>query len=451
MKIYVALLECGIVALDDIDSSKVIDALSFSKDDMVKHYSAIKRGTAVAGVSELLLSLKEKGYSSLLCSEHTLIDAALEHGLEASPMSAEDILRLQYNKIPIMLNARLASDEEDAMSILQRFALDMSSQRVAEASAKLDQHIIQGINALDELDKMINMISARMREWYGLHFPELEALIQSITTYANIIIGIGDRKSISMEALRELRVNDNENRLNAILESSRDSKGGEISEGNLGMIRLLAEELKRLEHLRDTLAKHLDNEMERVAPNLKDILGTTIGARMIAKVGGLDRLATLPASTIQVLGAEKALFRSLRTGTRPPKHGILFQHPLVHSAPRWQRGKIARVIASKVALAARVDVYSGIRDNGILTKMNERIEEIRSKYKSGREEVEERVEIVRGRERGRSSKRELRRDYKDKDKEREKDDDRDKEKEKEKGRRGKGRDRHRVRVKGRKR
>ena len=448
MKIYVALLECGIVALDDIDSSKVIDALSFSKDDMVKHYSAIKRGTAVAGVSELLLSLKEKGYSSLLCSEPTLIDAALKHGFEASQISIEDRLRLQHNKIPIMLNARLASDEEDAMSILQRFASDMSSQRVAEASAKLDQHIIQGINALDELDKMINMISARLREWYGLHFPELEALIQSITTYANIIIGIGDRKSISMEALRELRVSDSENRLNAILESARGSKGGEISEGNLGMIRLLAEELKRLEHLRDTLAKHLDTEMERVAPNLKDILGTTIGARMIAKVGGLDRLATLPASTIQVLGAEKALFRSLRTGTRPPKHGILFQHPLVHSAPRWQRGKIARVIASKVALAARVDVYSGIRDQDILTKMNERIEEIRSKYKSGREEVEERVEIVRGRERGRSSKRDLRRDYKDK--EREKYNDKEKDKEKERRGKGRGRDRHRVRVKGRK-
>ncbi len=441
MKIYIALLECGIVAVEDIDSSKVIDALSFSADDMVKHYSTIKRGTAVAGVSELLISLKEKGYFSLLCNEPILIDAALEHGFEASPMSVEDRLRLQHNKIPIMLNARLASDEEDAMSILQRFASDMSSQRVAEASAKLDQHIIQGINALDELDKMINIISARMREWYGLHFPELEALIQSITTYANIIIGIGDRKSISMEALRELRVSDNENRLNAILESARGSKGGEISEGNLSMIRLLAEELKRLEHLRDTLANHIDTEMERVAPNIKDILGTTIGARMIAKVGGLDRLATLPASTIQVLGAEKALFRSLRTGTRPPKHGILFQHPLVHSAPRWQRGKIARVIASKVALAARVDVYSGIRDHGILTKMNERIEEIRSKYKSGREEVEERVEIVRGRERGRSSKRDLRRDYKDKERE----------KEKEKERRGKGRDRHRVGVKGRKR
>ncbi len=445
MKIYVALLECGIVAVEDIDSSKVIDALSFGVDvdDMVKYYSTIKQGTVIAGVSELLLSLKEKGYSSLLCSESILIDAALKHGFEASPMSIEDRLRLQHNKIPIMVNAGLASDEEDAMSILQRFASDMSSQRVAEASAKLDQHIIQGINALDELDKMINIISARMREWYGLHFPELEALIQSIPTYTNIIIGIGNRSAISMEALRELRVSDNENRLNAILESARGSKGGDISEDNLSMIRLLAEELKRLEHLRDTLAKHLDTEMEKVAPNIKDILGTTIGARMIAKVGGLDRLATLPASTIQVLGAEKALFRSLRTGTRPPKHGILFQHPLVHSAPRWQRGKIARVIASKVALAARVDLYSGVRDHSILTKMNDRIEEIRSKYKTGREEVEESVEMVRGRERGRAGKKDLRRDYKDKDKEK------DKEKER-RERRGKGRDRHRVGVKGRK-
>jgi nucleolar protein 56 len=121
--------------------------------------------------------------------------------------------------------------------------------------------------------------------------------------------------------------------------------------------------------------------MEHVAPNIKDILGSTIGARMIAKVGGLDKLAVLPASTIQVLGAEKALFRALKTGTRPPKHGILFQHSLVHSSPRWQRGKIARVLATKVALAARVDAYSGIRDPSIVKKLQERIDEIRAKYK----------------------------------------------------------------------
>jgi nucleolar protein 56 len=107
-----------------------------------------------------------------------------------------------------------------------------------------------------------------------------------------------------------------------------------------------------------------------------------VGARIIAKAGSLARLAMLPASTIQVLGAEKALFRALKTGARPPKHGILFQHPLIHSAPKWQRGKIARAIASKVAIAARIDYYRHEgRDSSIQDRLNARLIEIREKYK----------------------------------------------------------------------
>jgi nucleolar protein 56 len=132
-----------------------------------------------------------------------------------------------------------------------------------------------------------------------------------------------------------------------------------------------------------TLTDHIEKEMEAVAPNIKRLLTSSVGARVIAKAGSLSRLAALPASTIQVLGAEKALFRALKTGTRPPKHGILFQHPLVHSAPIWQRGKIARAIASKVAIAARIDFYrhSGTADSSIADRLDKRIAEIQKKYK----------------------------------------------------------------------
>jgi nucleolar protein 56 len=110
-------------------------------------------------------------------------------------------------------------------------------------------------------------------------------------------------------------------------------------------------------------------------------LGTAVGARILAKAGSLKKLASLPASTIQILGAEKALFRSLKTGTQPPKHGILFQHPIVHAAPKWQRGKMARAIASKAAIAARVDVYGGGLNQTLLEKLNVRVTEIGEKYK----------------------------------------------------------------------
>jgi nucleolar protein 56 len=130
------------------------------------------------------------------------------------------------------------------------------------------------------------------------------------------------------------------------------------------------------------LTDHIEVAMETVAPNVKELLTAAVGARIISKAGSLARLATLPASTIQILGAEKALFRALKTGARPPKHGLLFQHPLIHSAPKWQRGKIARAVASKVAIAARIDYYRHDgKDNTIYDKLKIRIDEIREKYR----------------------------------------------------------------------
>jgi nucleolar protein 56 len=121
--------------------------------------------------------------------------------------------------------------------------------------------------------------------------------------------------------------------------------------------------------------------MKEIAPNLESIAGATIGARLIAKSGGLKELANLPASTIQVLGAEKALFKHLKYGTKPPKHGILFQHPLVHSAPKWQRGKIARLLANKISIAARADYFSQKDIRDILRRdIDKRVEMIKKLY-----------------------------------------------------------------------
>jgi nucleolar protein 56 len=151
---------------------------------------------------------------------------------------------------------------------------------------------------------------------------------------------------------------------------------------NLAIVKRLADQVISQSDLRRVLADHVEVAMETVAPNVKELLTVTVGARIIAKAGSLARLATLPASTIQVLGAEKALFRALKTGARPPKHGLLFQHPLVHSAPKWQRGKIARAVASKVAIAARIDYYRHAgKDTTIQDRLNTRLNEIREKYK----------------------------------------------------------------------
>jgi nucleolar protein 56 len=287
---------------------------------------------------------------------------------------------IQSSKPGFIVKAGFANNDQDAMQALREFAINLSSSRVKEASEKLDLHIIQSINALDELDKIINTVGARMREWYGLHFPELDNLVQSLVAYAEIVSRAGLRENITPEILQNAGMQDK--KVEILLDGAKRSKGGDMTPENLAIVKRLADQVIAQSDLRRVLADHIELAMETVAPNVKELLTASVGARIIAKAGSLARLAMLPASTIQVLGAEKALFRALKTGARPPKHGILFQHPLIHSAPKWQRGKIARAIASKVAIAARIDFYRHAgKDSSIQDRLNTRLTEIREKYK----------------------------------------------------------------------
>jgi nucleolar protein 56 len=198
--------------------------------------------------------------------------------------------------------------------------------------------------------------------------------------HAEIISRAGSRDKITKEVLESAGFQDR--KLEILLDAAGRSKGGDMTPENLAIVKKLADQVILQSDIRRVLSDHIEAAMEAVAPNVKELLTAAVGARLIAKAGSLARLATLPASTIQVLGAEKALFRALKTGARPPKHGILFQHPLIHSAPKWQRGKIARAIASKVAIAARIDYYRHEgKDAAIAEKLNTRLEEIREKYK----------------------------------------------------------------------
>lgn len=221
-------------------------------------------------------------------------------------------------------------------------AMMILGKEKAKVTITKDEGITQAINALDDLIQTSNLLSERIQEWYGLYFPE-------------------HRKMIKAEEI-----------INLISDKGRE---------DLSPISELTKTLKDINIRRTQLEEFIKIEMEDNAQNLSYLVGPIIGSRLIAKAGGLKRLAKLPSGTIQVLGAEKALFRHLKDGSNPPKHGIIFQHPLVHRAPYWQRGKIARAFASKIALAAKVDGHS---DKFIAEQLKkellERIEEIRERY-----------------------------------------------------------------------
>lgn len=144
-----------------------------------------------------------------------------------------------------------------------------------------------------------------------------------------------------------------------IAEAAETSIGAPFDELDILVVKRCVDQIRSLQHLREQIAEYVEGLMSQIAPNLKALVGGTIGARLISLAGGLSSLSRFPASTIQVLGAEKALFRSFKTKAKPPKHGVIYQHPSIRTAPKRYRGKIARALAGKIAIAARVDSMAG--------------------------------------------------------------------------------------------
>ncbi|PHY04732.1 MAG: ribonucleotide-diphosphate reductase subunit beta [Thaumarchaeota archaeon] len=367
----VVLTELGISVFND---KQVDKAFAFSNP--VKEYLAIK--SKEAKLNELInyLAKIQRGVS---VSDESLLAILKKFSIDCHIMDSEELDKIQTEKPQIIVDSGFASNLQDTLGKLREFALGFSSSKVTEISQSPDLHIIQSINSLDEIDKIANGLSSRLREWYGLHFPELDNMIDSINGYAQIVMA-GKRESLSKKVFEEAGFPESKVEMLSLILSK--SRGGDISDINLVIVQSIAKQILDFHELRKKLEDHVEAEMVQIAPNLSAILGSAVGARILGRAGSLKKMASMPASTVQVLGAEKALFRALKTGSQPPKHGLLFQHAMVHSAPRWQRGKIARAVAAKAVIAARVDVYGEGLNQTLLDKLNIRVDEIGKKYEN---------------------------------------------------------------------
>ena len=380
----VILTELGISVFNE---GKLEKAFPFSNS--VKEYLLVKnKESKLNELINYLVSIQR----GVAVSDESLLAILKKNNIDSQIMEDSKLEIIQSSKPQIIVDSGFASNPQDALGKLREFALGLSSSKVTEVSESPDLHIIQAINSLDEIDKIANALSSRLREWYGLHFPELDNIIDSINGYAQIVMA-GKRESLTKQVFEDAGFPESKVEMLSLI--STKSRGGDISDVNLAIVQSIAKQILDFHDLRKKLEEHVESEMETIAPNLSAILGTAVGARILGRAGSLKRLASLPASTIQVLGAEKALFRSLKTGSQPPKHGLLFQHAMVHAAPRWQRGKIARAIAAKAVIAARVDVYGEGLNSTLLEKLNVRVDEIGKKYENPTEKDTRRPESFR--------------------------------------------------------
>ena len=382
MKAFIVQFPFGAAAFDD--KNNLIEKALFPKKAQAAAKSLLKTETGKLSdqFSSLITLLKNSGYDTFVFENANLAEETqrkLEVNVEVTTPAEAAVLHSRMSDVA--LESGFAKEEQELSLWNRNVSMELAKLRIKGATQKRDLIVAQGIQTLDSLDQTVNLFMGRLREWYGVYFPELDRLIEKHETYARLVINLGDRENYTFEGLEKENIP--KERAQLVAKAAESSMGADIAEPDLEQIQELATDVLAWYELRKSMEDYVDRTMEELAPNVRAVAGALLGARMIAIAGSLQNLAMRAASTIQVLGAEKALFRSLKTGARPPKHGLIFQHTLLHDAKRWQRGKIARVIAGKLAIAARADAFGEGRFIGddLKADINKRVEEIREKYK----------------------------------------------------------------------
>lgn len=381
MKVTIIVSLIGVLGFGE--DGQIADKIFFEKDPkfIAERLNLVDAGKAIDEAISLAKQLKKKGYTSFVF-ENTAIAKMTEKELEvevsvAQPSQQGEVLRGNLEKFA--LETGFADEPEKLRELVREVSVELTRLRVKKAGEKRDLMVAQAILSIDDLDRTVNLFMGRIREWYGSHFPELDRIIEKHETYAKLVLNLGNRVSFTSEKLEKEGLPSD--KATQVAKAAEKSMGAELADSDIRQIQNLCERTLELYNLRQTLQDYADATVGEVAPNIQALVGSLLAARLIALAGGLASLAKKPASTIQVLGAERALFRALKTGTRPPKHGIIFQDILIHDAKQWQRGKMSRALAGKLAIAARTDAFSSrYIGDALKAGLEKRVEEIREKY-----------------------------------------------------------------------
>ncbi|KAL6914533.1 hypothetical protein FSST1_012293 [Fusarium sambucinum] len=347
---------------------KVVEMLKLKK--FVKFDSAataleeaasLKEGKVPELLNQLLDDLKSEKKASLAVADMKLGTAISNlPGLNISPVSGSNTMDLFRGIRGQMANLIPGLLEENFDRMALGLSHSMSRHKLKFSADKVDSMIIQAIKLLDDLDKELNVYAMRTKEWYGWHFPEMAKILNDNLAYARVILAVGMRTNIADCDLSEILPEEIEVSMKAAAEISM---GTEITDEDLENIKLLADQVIVYSNYRTQLSSYLESRMRAIAPNLTALVGYLVGARLIAHAGSLISLAKAPGSTVQILGAEKALFRALKTKHDTPKYGLIYHSSLIGQATGRNKGKIARMLSAKAALGLRVDALGDIEDD----------------------------------------------------------------------------------------
>jgi len=354
MTSYLVPCIAGFIAFNE--NLDIVDYELFPRKSIISKLLEFERGSLTIEEEKIIKRLFKNHGKIFIESRHKRKYGKFKGVKLESPNKGGEYLRQNLRKILKEIGFIKDGEYED---LIHEIHMEITIKKLEESLREQDKLIIQAVNALDDLDEATGKFIERIREWYSIYFPELES-VKDHEHYVKLIAEHGKREDIIR-----------------LKKFTKDSIGAEFEEEDIEVIREFAKAIRSLQILRESIEKYIESKMGYLAPNLQDVAGTTLGAKLIAHAGSIKKLALLPSSTIQVMGAEKALFRHLRRGSKPPKHGLIYQHPLVRGSSWRIRGKIARTLASKIALAARKDFFTGKHDINMKKELYNRIDTIK--------------------------------------------------------------------------
>ncbi|KFZ15183.1 hypothetical protein V502_05753 [Pseudogymnoascus sp. VKM F-4520 (FW-2644)] len=342
----------GVCSMLKLKTFQKFDSAAMALEEV----ASLVDGKVTPMLAKLLDSIKDEKKASLAVADPKLGQAINKlPSVTLTPISdsaSNELFRAIRENLPALIPGLLP---ENISTMSLGLSHSLSRHKLKFSPDKVDTMIVQAIALLDDLDKELNTYAMRVKEWYGWHFPEMARIINDNLAIARIILKMGMRTNAATSDLSDILPEEIEAAVKAAAEVSM---GTEITPEDLENIQLLAEQVVGFTEYRQQLSSYLSARMQAIAPNLTELVGELVGARLIAHAGSLMNLAKSPASTIQILGAEKALFRALKTKHDTPKYGLIYHASLVGQATGKNKGKIARMLAAKAAIGLRVDALS---------------------------------------------------------------------------------------------
>jgi nucleolar protein 58 len=375
---------------DSEGANGVVKLKSFAKfkdtKDAMKSLEKLIKGKLSKSLSKFLdKHIVQKGIEDELLIAEKKLGKDIQEKLGITCKTGEkanELMRCIRFQMQNLVSSLEDSDQYRQMQL--GLAHSMSRYKLSFSSDKVDTMIIQAVSLLEDLDKELNNYAMRLKEWYSWHFPELAKIVTDSMTYAQAVLLFGMRqnvKNVSDDKLND--VLQDEQIATEVKEAAEISMGTEILETDEHHIKLLATQVVEISAYRQNLAEYLKNRMEAVAPNLTALIGELVAAKLISHAGSLINLAKQPASTIQILGAEKALFRALKSRKNTPKYGLIYNASIVGVAKNAFKGKISRSLANKCALCVRFDALGESVDGTMGTKNKVYLEERLKLLESG--------------------------------------------------------------------